>query len=228
MQPIVQLQGIGKHYQQGDQTHVVLHNIDFCLHEGDFIAICGPSGHGKSTLLSILALLEQPSEGSYHLAGTLVSRLDLDQAALLRGKHMGIVFQSFNLIGDLSVADNVALPLQFAKHIDKNQHADLIQQAIAAVGLSDKSAFFPDMLSGGQQQRVAIARAIVHQPDVIFADEPTGNLDPDTANQIMTLLQQLHRQGVTVCMVTHDQQLASQAQQIYTMKQGQLSLQPSF
>lgn len=220
---LVQLKSITKKYQQANEQHTVLQQIDVSIHEGEFIAICGPSGHGKSTLLSILALLEPATSGEYLLAGTSVSSLHSNQRAILRGRHIGIVFQSFNLIGDMTVKENVQLPLKFAKHIDHSKYSQLVKDAIAAVGLSDKENFYPDMLSGGQQQRVAIARAIVHQPDILFADEPTGNLDSATGQDVMTLLKTLHKKGMTLCLVTHDQAIAAQAQRVFHMQNGHLT-----
>lgn len=220
---LVELAQVSKSFQQGAHLHKVLKDVDLSIEEGDFIAICGPSGHGKSTLLSIMALLDQVTSGSYRLAGKDVAELNSDERALLRGRHIGMIFQSFNLIGDMTVAENIQLPLRFAGHIEKHQHAECVAAAIAAVGLSDKAGFYPDMLSGGQQQRVAIARAIVHQPDIVFADEPTGNLDPQTAESVMTLLKSLNSSGVTLCLVTHDNNIASTANRVVTMTDGQLA-----
>lgn len=219
---LAELRDVGREYQQGNENHTVLRQVNLTIQEGDFLAICGPSGHGKSTLLSILALLESPTSGEYLLTGTPVSSLNNNQRAILRGRHIGIIFQSFNLIGDMTVSENVRLPLQYAKHIDSDRHNQLVRNAIAAVGLTEKSDFYPEMLSGGQQQRVAIARAIVHQPDILFADEPTGNLDSTTSGEVMALLNKLHSQGMTLCLVTHDESIAKTAQRIFEMRDGHL------
>lgn len=220
---LAQLKNVTKEFTQANEKHTVLRGINVTIQEGDFVAICGPSGHGKSTLLSILALLESVTSGEYLLTGTPVSSLDRNQLALLRGRHIGIVFQSFNLIGDMTVKENVRLPLNYAKHIETNKHGELVNDAIAAVGLADKASFYPDMLSGGQQQRVAIARAIVHQPDILFADEPTGNLDSSTSKDVLALLKTLHEKGMTLCLVTHDESIAAQAQRVLHMQDGQLT-----
>ena len=219
---IAQLKNISKEYKQANESHLVLREINVAINEGDFVAICGPSGHGKSTLLSILALLEPATSGEYLLAGTPVASLHRDQLAVLRGRHVGIIFQSFNLIGDMTVQENVQLPLKFATHIKSEEHEALVRNAINSVGLADKESFYPDMLSGGQQQRVAIARAIVHKPDILFADEPTGNLDSTTGEDVLKLLEALHKQGMTLCLVTHDETIAEKAQRRLLIHDGHL------
>lgn len=220
---LIEINSLSHTYTQGNEDYPVLKEINLVIREGEFTAICGPSGHGKSTLLSILALLERPTKGAYQLAGTSVTGLNQDQRAMLRGKHIGIIFQSFNLIGDMTLAENIQLPLKLSSHVSAERHSLLVENAIAAVGLTDKADFYPDMLSGGQQQRAAIARAIVHQPDILFADEPTGNLDSTTGEHIMNLLKDLNDKGMTLCMVTHDKSIAQQANSRLFMQDGRIS-----
>ena len=193
------------------ETHA-LKGIDLEIKQGDYVSISGPSGCGKSTLLSIMGLLDLPTSGEYFIAGKDVTKLSLDQAAELRNSTIGFIFQSFNLIDELSVFDNVALPLRY--HVDKPSNSEIKKRVLAClekVGLSHRVSHKPNQLSGGQQQRVAIARALVAEPKVLLVDEPTGNLDSKSGDQVMDVLSQLHQAGTTICMVTHDPRYADLA-----------------
>lgn len=218
---MITLKGINKFYNNG-QTHV-LKNVSTTIEKGKFVCICGPSGHGKTTLLSILSLLDKADSGTYHLEGIDVSQLNFDQRASVRAAHVGIVFQSFNLIGDYTVYENIALGLKYAKPHSRGEYDTLVKQVVRKVGLEDKLNSYPRELSGGQQQRVAIARALVNSPSIIFADEPTGNLDSKTAKTILDLLLSLNKEGVTICMVTHDHEIAKLSDHIINLHDGQIS-----
>lgn len=184
------------------QTHA-LSNISLVIRKGDFVSISGPSGCGKSTLLSILGLLDTPTSGSYKLAGESVEKLTMRTRAKIRNEYLGYVFQSFNLIGSLTAVQNVELPLLYRglKKVDRNKRA---LSALEQVGMTHRAEHYPTQLSGGQQQRVAVARAIVGEPEIVLADEPTGNLDSSNGKIVMDLLSDLHSKGTTICMVTHD------------------------
>lgn len=202
-----------------------LDKINLNIKKGELLAIQGPSGCGKSTLLSILGLLDVASQGEYFLCGHRVDKLTRYQQAILRNKHIGWVFQNFNLIGEMKVQDNIALPLRYHDSIAKSAHQELVMNALEQVGLADKAMAYPGQLSGGQQQRVAIARAIVAKPDIIIADEPTGNLDSKNAEVIFQLLKELHSRNSTVLMVTHDQMLASRCERVINLLDGKIQLQ---
>lgn len=217
---MISLKKINKFYNNG-KLHV-LKDISIDIDNGEFVCICGPSGHGKTTLLTILALIDNASSGSYHIEGVNVSALGFDERAVIRSKHIGIVFQSFNLLGDYTVRENIALPLRYAHHIPQDKHRFLIDKVINDVDLNDKENNYPSELSGGQQQRVAIARALIISPTIIFADEPTGNLDSKTADNILELLMRLNKSGVTICMVTHDQKVAELSDRIIHLYDGQV------
>lgn len=218
---MITLIGINKFYNNG-QTHV-LKDVSMIIEKGQFVCICGPSGHGKTTLLSILSLLDHASSGIYRLEGIDVSPLNFDQRATVRAAHIGIIFQSFNLIGDYTVHENVALALKYAKpQLSSDETYALVRQVVSKVGLEDKLNCYPRELSGGQQQRVAIARALVNAPSIIFADEPTGNLDSKTAATILELLLGLNKEGVTICMVTHDAEISKLSDRIIHLHDGQI------
>jgi len=193
------------------ETHALSDiNLEIC--GGDYISISGPSGCGKSTLLSILGLLDQPTSGQYFIDNVDVASLNFNESAKIRNEKIGFVFQSFNLIDELSVFDNVALPLRYsAKSMSKNEIEKRVMASLEMVDMSHRQAHFPNQLSGGQQQRIAIARAIVHQPTILLVDEPTGNLDSKSGDMVMALLSELNRKGVTICMVTHDARYADAA-----------------
>lgn len=221
-QVLIELQDIGKIFYSGELETHALTEISLQINRGEFVSIAGPSGCGKSTLLSILGLLDNGSSGQFILQGRDVSDISAPQRAVIRNREMGFIFQSFNLIGDLTVAENVALPLTYRGDKSKSEISELLYKALSKVNMSHKAGHFPAQLSGGQQQRVAVARAIVASPAIIFADEPTGNLDSSNAQSVMTLLKTLHDEGATICMVTHDQQSAASAQRVIELFDGKL------
>jgi putative ABC transport system ATP-binding protein len=198
-----------------------LRNISLHVAVGEFVAITGPSGSGKSTLLNVAGLLETANTGSYELDGVDVSRLDDDERSRIRNEKIGFVFQAFNLISDLTVFDNVDTPLRYRK-MNAAERKRRIEEALARVGLSARMKHYPNELSGGQQQRVAIARALAGSPRILLADEPTGNLDTQAARAVMQLLEDIHRGGATIVMVTHDPQLAARAQRNIHLVDGQV------
>ena len=209
-----------KSFQQGRVQSRVLTDIDFTIERGEFVAIEGRSGSGKSTLLSIIGLLDHLCSGEHWLLGQAVSGLSSYLLSVIRNRHIGWVFQNFNLISQMTALENVMLPLRYQKDLSQRQRQQLATQMLADVGLDDKVASYPEELSGGQQQRVAIARALVTKPSLILADEPTGNLDSQSASLVMDLLHRLHQQGSTVLMVTHDPQLAASAQRRLYLADG--------
>ncbi len=201
---LIQLQNVTKiFYTDEIETHA-LSDVSFSIAEGDFVTISGPSGSGKSTLLSILGLLDTVNSGRYQLAGHDTETLSRSERAAIRNKEIGYIFQSFNLISDLTVEENVALPLTYRGDVKRSDRQSMVENALQKVEMQHRKAHFPSQLSGGQQQRVAIARAIAGKPSVLFADEPTGNLDSRNAAIVMDLLTQLNQEGSTICMVTHD------------------------
>lgn len=203
------------------ETHA-LNDISFSVLKGEYVSIEGPSGCGKSTLLSLLGLLDVASEGIHQLAGHEVHALSQNERARIRNKEIGFVFQSFNLISDLTIEENVELPLTYRNDLNKSQRQQMVKGALEKVDLSHRSKHYPSQLSGGQQQRVAIARAIAGTPKMILADEPTGNLDSKNAETVMDLLDKLHAEGVTICMVTHDPRSASRAKRRIEMFDGRI------
>ena len=220
---VISLTGLNKSFQHHSGDNSVLKQISLQIKTGEMIAILGTSGSGKSTLLSILGLLDVADTGSYQLCNQDVSALSAYQLSQLRNQHIGWVFQNFNLIADMTVAENLAVPLRFNPAIKATQYSERINDVLAKVGLSDRASFYPDQLSGGQQQRVAIARALICQPDILLCDEPTGNLDSNNAAKIMTLLGNLHKEGKTVLIITHDNTVAACCQKAYKMHDGELS-----
>jgi putative ABC transport system ATP-binding protein len=196
-------------YTDEVETHA-LAGIHLEINQGDYISIAGPSGCGKSTLLSILGLLDSPSEGSYQLNGKPVQGLSLSERARIRNREIGFIFQSFNLIGDLTVYENVELPLTY-RGMNSAERKKRVTAALEKVGMAHRAKHLPSQLSGGQQQRVAVARAVVGDPLILLADEPTGNLDSTNGEAVMELLRELHRGGATICMVTHDARFARHA-----------------
>lgn len=219
---LVNLKHIDKIFKlDEDLTFQALKDINLTINEGEFVAIIGPSGSGKSTLMNILGLLDRPTSGSYHLDNRDVAHLSDDHLAEIRNKKMGFVFQSFNLLNRTSALENVALPLIYsgASRVERIKKA---AKTLADVGLGDKLNSRPNQLSGGQQQRVAIARALVTNPQIIFADEPTGNLDSKTGIEILKLLEDLNKNGKTVILITHDQNIAKHAQKIIFLKDGEI------
>jgi len=219
---LIELKSLSKVYSSDVLETHALQNVNLAINEGEFIAISGQSGCGKSTLLSILGLLDVASSGSYILAGHEVSSLNKDERARLRNKEIGFVFQSFNLISDLTVYENVELPLTYRPDLNKSQIERAINDSLEIVGMTTRRDHFPSQLSGGQQQRVAVARAIAGKPSIILADEPCGNLDSANAETVMQLLERLNRGGTTVCMVTHDPASAKRARRYVELFDGQL------
>ena len=220
-QPLIKLDGVKKvFYTDEVETHA-LDNINLEIRSGEYVAIAGPSGCGKSTLLSILGLLDTPTEGRYMLNGQLVTDLALSQRARVRNREIGFIFQSFNLIGDLTVYENVELPLTYRgmKSADRKQR---VTEALEKVGMAHRAKHLPSQLSGGQQQRVAVARAVAGHPSILLADEPTGNLDSKNGEAVMELLRELHRGGATICMVTHDARYASHAERTIHLFDGRV------
>ncbi len=215
---IIELKNITKKYSIGKITVLALENINLTIQQGNFVAIMGHSGSGKSTLLNILGLLDKPSSGSYLLSGKEVSKLSDDELAFVRNELMGFVFQNFNLLSRISALENVALPNIYATHKTKINPLDLLSK----VGLAERTKHKPNELSGGQQQRVAIARSLINNPLIIFADEPTGNLDSKSAQEIISLLQELNNSGITIIMVTHEPDLASVANRTIKLRDGKI------
>jgi putative ABC transport system ATP-binding protein len=219
--PIIRLEDVQKvFYTDEVETHA-LSGIHLEIKDGEYVSIAGPSGCGKSTLLSLLGLLDTPSEGDYWLNGEAVSGLPLGERARIRNREIGFIFQSFNLIGDLSVYENVELPLTY-RGMSATERKQRVGEALEKVGMAHRAKHLPSQLSGGQQQRVAVARAVAGQPSILLADEPTGNLDSINGEAVMTLLQELHRGGATICMVTHDQRYARHADRIIHLFDGRV------
>jgi putative ABC transport system ATP-binding protein len=208
-------------YTDEVETHA-LSGVHFTIEKGDYVSISGPSGCGKSTLLSILGLLDTPSGGSYWLNGTAVEELDHSQRAHIRNREIGFIFQAFNLIGDLTVFENVELPLTYRTGLNKEERKQRVLESLERVGMAHRLRHYPSQLSGGQQQRVAVARALVGKPSILLADEPTGNLDSKNGEAVMALLQDLHADGATICMVTHDPRYAEYADRQIHMFDGRV------
>ena len=206
-QPLIQLEGVTKVFVTEDVETHALAGIHLEIRKGEYVSIAGPSGCGKSTLLAILGLLDSPTEGSYTLNGQAVGNLKLGDRARIRNREIGFIFQAFNLIGDLTVYENVELPLTY-RGMGGAERRTRVHEALERVGMGHRVKHYPSQLSGGQQQRVAVARALVGSPSILLADEPTGNLDSANGEQVMELLKELHRGGATICMVTHDPRYA--------------------
>jgi putative ABC transport system ATP-binding protein len=220
-QPLIQLDGVTKvFYTDEVETHA-LAGIHLEIQRGEYISIAGPSGCGKSTLLSILGLLDTPSEGTYILNTRSVADLPLSERARVRNREIGFVFQSFNLIGDLTVYENVELPLTY-RGMKSNERKERVMAALEKVGMSHRAKHLPSQLSGGQQQRVAVARAVGGSPSILLADEPTGNLDSKNGEAVMELLHDLHKEGATICMVTHDPRYARNAERSIHLFDGRV------
>jgi putative ABC transport system ATP-binding protein len=208
--PLLSLKGIQKVFLTEDMETHALSDVHLEITRGEYVAIEGPSGCGKTTLLSILGLLDSPSAGEYLLDGASVAQLPAGDRARVRNRQIGFIFQAFNLIGDLTVAENVALPLTY-RDMPAAERKERTHAALERVGMSHRMKHYPSQLSGGQQQRVAVARAVAGDPAILLADEPTGNLDSVNGEAVMELLRDLHRNGATICMVTHDQRYAQHA-----------------
>lgn len=215
----IRLRGIKKLYQVGTQQVAALNGIDLDIKKGEFAALMGPSGSGKSTLMNILGCLDRPTIGSYELEGQEVAHLSDDQLALTRNKHIGFVFQNFNLLSRISSLDNVALPLVYAG-VPAEEREERAMHFLEAVGLADRADHLPNELSGGQRQRVAIARALVNDPEIIMADEPTGNLDTKSTKEIMEIFERMHSMGRTIILVTHEPDIAVCASRQLLVRDG--------
>lgn len=217
--PLIQLQGICQTYTMGQNVLQALKSVDLDIEQGEFIAITGPSGGGKSTLMNILGCLDRPSAGQYSLRGEAVSDMDDDQLAILRNHSIGFVFQSFNLLSRSTALENVEMPMLYGGIKDRKERAIA---ALEQVGLGERLDHLPSQMSGGQRQRVAIARAIVMQPPLLFADEPTGNLDTKTSNEIMDIFLGLNSQGTTIVLVTHEPEIAEHASRVLYLRDGRI------
>ena len=220
--PSLELSGINKIYKMGQIDLQVLFDVNLHIYPGDFVSIIGPSGSGKTTLLNILACLDRPTSGVYNFFGEDVSSKTNDQMSEIRNLRIGFIFQSFNLIPRHTALENVMMPLHYSDRHKSSNFKEMGLNALDLVGLSDRTGHYPNELSGGQQQRVAIARALVTNPEIILADEPTGNLDSKTSDDIMSLLKNLNSNGKTVITITHDNEIASQASEIIKIKDGRV------
>jgi len=216
---IIQTKDIKRSFIMGSTTVEALKGINFSVKKGEFIAIMGPSGSGKTTLMNIIGCLDTPTSGQYLLNNKLVNNLDEDELALIRNKEIGFVFQSFHLLAKNSALDNVLLPLKYAGK-GKEDSLQRATEVLQAVGLDDRMHHGPSELSGGQQQRVAIARALVNKPSIIFADEPTGNLDSKTEADVMNLFKKLNSEGQTIILITHEQEIADQCKRVIKIRDG--------
>ena len=216
---IIQTKDIKRSFIMGSTTVEALKGINFSVEKGEFIAIMGPSGSGKTTLMNIIGCLDTPTSGQYLLNNKLVNNLDEDELALIRNKEIGFVFQSFHLLAKNSALDNVLLPLKYAGKA-KEESLQRATEVLQAVGLDDRMHHGPSGLSGGQQQRVAIARALVNKPSIIFADEPTGNLDSKTEADVMNLFKKLNSEGQTIILITHEQEIADQCKRVIIIRDG--------
>ena len=218
---IIKTENLVRHFSVGTQTVEALRGVSLDIDKGEFVAIMGPSGSGKSTLMNIIGCLDSPTSGTYHLNNKNVSTLDDDALALIRNHEIGFVFQNFHLLARNTALDNVMLPLKYAG-IDKSEQEEIAMEVIKSVDLESRADHQPSELSGGQQQRVAIARALVNKPSILFADEPTGNLDSKTGDDVMNLFTNLHKQGQTIIVITHEIEVANQAERIISIKDGKI------
>ena len=220
-QTLIRMEGITKvFYTDEVETHA-LSGVNLEIRKGEYVSIAGPSGSGKSTLLAIIGLLDSPTEGEYFLKNDPVANLDVSERARIRNREIGFIFQSFNLIGDLTVYENVELPLTY-RGMSSAERKKRVLEALERVGMSHRVKHYPSQLSGGQQQRVAVARALAGSPAILLADEPTGNLDSRNAEAVMELLRELHREGATICMVTHDPRFARHAERTIHLFDGRV------
>ncbi len=219
---MIELGGITKTYQTGGVETPVLHGIDLTIEEGEFVALMGPSGTGKSTLMNILGLLDRPSSGTYRFGGQDLTSLGDDALSAIRNRRIGFVFQLFHLLPRVNVLQNVLLPFLYTEPYPPDAR-DRALALLKRVGLEDRVGFKPNALSGGQQQRVAIARALINEPALILADEPTGNLDSAATQEILAIFDRIHREGRTIVMVTHEPEVASRASRVITLKDGRVA-----
>lgn len=224
----IQMKNISKVFETEDMETHALKDVNLTIYKGDYVSISGPSGCGKSTLLSILGLLDMPTSGEYQIEGVDVANLSLDEAAEMRNTKIGFIFQSFNLIDQLSVFDNVALPLRYRKEaLSSEEIEQRVNKCLEMVSMTHRAQHKPNQLSGGQQQRIAIARALVSDPAILFVDEATGNLDSNTGDQIMDVLDQLNQNGTTICMVTHESRYADRATTQLRLLDGEILTTPT-
>jgi putative ABC transport system ATP-binding protein len=221
MDSLIHMEEVSKVFHTDEvETHAVS-GIHLQIFPGEFVSIAGPSGSGKSTLLAIIGLLESPTQGSYYLKGKPVDQLGFGERATIRNREIGFIFQSFNLIGDLTVRENVELPLTY-RGMSSAERRERVQRSLDRVGMLPRVAHYPSQLSGGQQQRVAVARALAGSPSILLADEPTGNLDSVNAGAVMDLLRELHQEGATICMVTHDPRFTQYAERTVHLLDGKI------
>jgi putative ABC transport system ATP-binding protein len=222
MSELIKLNNISKHYYMGDSIVKAVDGIDVTIRKGDFVALMGPSGSGKSTSMNLVGSLDLPTHGKIFLEGHDISSLHESDLAQLRGKKIGFIFQSFNLIGNLTTKENIMLPMIF-QGVDLEEREEKAEELLKKVGLGDRMDHYPNELSGGQQQRVAVARALANDPDIILADEPTGNLDTVTGEKVMNLLYKLNKEGKTIIIVTHELEVAeNHTSKIYWLKDGKV------
>jgi putative ABC transport system ATP-binding protein len=216
---LIRLSDICRRYEMGGETVHALRGVSVVIERGEYVAIMGPSGSGKSTLMNVIGCLDSPSSGSYELNGQMVAEMDDNELADVRNKEIGFVFQTFNLLGRSTALRNVELPLIYAG-VDVDERQEIAREALANVGLADRAGHRPNEMSGGQRQRVAIARALVNKPSLILADEPTGNLDSKTGEEILELFERLHEKGNTLIVVTHEEEVAKHARRIIRIRDG--------
>ncbi|MEM7195882.1 MAG: ABC transporter ATP-binding protein [Pseudomonadota bacterium] len=218
--PVADLREITWGFREGTSDRLVLNRVSLTLFSGEWVSITGPSGSGKSTLLNIVAGIEVPTDGEVHINGECLSNLSEHECTLIRRKHIGFIFQFFNLVPTLTVLENLMLPLQLTS---QRADSEIVQQRLNRLGLADRSNSFPDVLSGGEQQRVAAVRASIHKPMLILADEPTGNLDQEAGNKVLDVMEELVDNGISIIMVTHSDSASSRAHQRYELTDGQLA-----
>ncbi len=219
---MIELRNVARFYEMGENIVKALDGVNIEINQGDFVAIMGPSGSGKSTAMNLIGSIDLPTSGSVHLSGMNISGFEESDLAQFRGKKIGFIFQSFNLIPNLTAKENVMLPMIFQK-VSKEDREEKAEELLKSVDLGDRAEHYPNQLSGGQQQRVAIARSLANDPEVILADEPTGNLDSKTGNKVMDFLKRLNKKGKTIIVVTHDHELAKKyARTTYILKDGKV------
>ncbi len=221
-EPLIRVENLTKVYHAEEVETHALSEVSLRINRNEYVSVSGPSGGGKSTLLAILGLLDSPTSGAYELAGVPVAELSKGDRAEVRNREIGFIFQSFNLIGDLSVYDNVELPLVY-RRVEAAERKRMVNEALEKVGMKHRAQHLPSQLSGGQQQRVAVARATAGRPSLLLADEPTGNLDSENGEMVMGMLRELHRDGATICMVTHDPRFAKQADRVIYLHDGRVA-----
>ncbi len=222
MPPLIRTENLCKTYENEGSKTVAVCGVSFVIEKGEFISIMGPSGSGKSTLMHLLGLLDRPSDGKYYLFGKDISLFSEDELAFLRNQKIGFIFQAFNLLPRLTVYENIELPLIYGASLGSKERQERVDEALRDVSIEHRKDFFPNQLSGGEKQRVAIARALVNRPDIIFADEPTGNLDSKSGGQVMKILEGLNEKGHTIILVTHETITANYAKRILKVLDGKI------